>query len=88
MSGHKLIDDLQRLSLFNPKVELKEQHFQNYALTNREKEIAALLTEGKTYKQISTELFISLPTVKTHTSNIYRKCGVKNRSTLTALLIN
>jgi DNA-binding NarL/FixJ family response regulator len=56
-------------------------------LTKREQEIATLLTKGITYKEISESLFISMPTVKTHTSNIYKKCGVKNRSELTALLI-
>lgn len=87
LSANKLLDDLERLALFKSKIEPIEQHFKNYSLTDREKEIATHLLKGKTYKNISEELFISLPTVKTHTSNIYRKCGVKNRYELTVLII-
>lgn len=88
IGGVKSLDDIQRLSLFNLNKGLSEQHFKNYALTPREKEVALLLAEGKTYKVISETLFISLPTVKTHVSNVYRKCDVKNRTELTLLLID
>lgn len=88
LSGSKLFDDLQRLGIVAPKIEPKDQHFINYALSDREKEIAILLTQGKSYKQIAEELYISMPTVKTHVSNIYKKCGINSRSKLMALLIN
>jgi DNA-binding CsgD family transcriptional regulator len=86
LAGSKLLDDLQRLSLFKSSRAGFEQNFKNYGLTEREKEITTLLMSGKTYQQISEQLFISMPTVKTHASNIYRKCQVKTRSELTALL--
>ncbi len=85
-AGSKLLDDLQRLSLFKIGNEVKEQNLKNYSLSNRESEIANLLVKGNTYQQISDDLFISMATVKTHASNIYRKCKVKTRSELTALL--
>ncbi len=88
LAGNKLIDDLQRLSLFKPSFENKEQHFKNYSITKREEEVALLLIEGKAYKQISEKLCISIPTVKTHTSTIYKKCNVKNRTELAALILN
>lgn len=88
LSVSKMFDNLQRLSLFKPRMEHKEQHFKNYAISEREKEVALLLIQGKAYKQISEELHISIPTVKTHTSTIYKKCGVKNRTELAALLTN
>lgn len=88
LSFSKIWDDLHRLSLLKSKVEPKEQHFKNFSLTEREREIAIILTNGKTYKQIAEKLHISIPTVKTHASNIYKKCGVKNRSELIVLLIN
>ena len=88
LAGSKLLDDLKRLSFFNAHTVPKEQHFKNYSLTEREKEIATLLAKGTPYKQIAEELHISMPTVKTHASNIYRKCGVKSRSELTLLLIS
>jgi DNA-binding CsgD family transcriptional regulator len=83
---HKIYDDLQRLSLVNKKVEPQKQHFKNYGLTEREEEIARLLVQGITYQNISEQLFISLPTVKTHASNIYKKCNVKTRHELVFIL--
>lgn len=88
LAADKLFDDLSRLSLLKNKIIPIEKHFKNYSLSEREKEIAKLLVDGKTYKQISEDLFISLPTVKTHTSNIYKKCGVKSRHQLTTLMMN
>jgi DNA-binding CsgD family transcriptional regulator len=88
LAADKFFDDLSRLSLLKNKMIPVEQHFKNYSLSEREKEIAKLLVDGKTYKQISEDLFISLPTVKTHASNIYKKCGVKSRHQLTTLMMN
>lgn len=83
---HKIYDDLQRLTLIRNNSEPEEQHFINYDLTNREREIAILLAKGLSYQAIAGQLFISLPTVKTHCSHIYKKCGVKSRHELTALI--
>lgn len=83
---HKIYDDLQRLSLINKMVEPQKQHFKNYGLTEREEEIATLLIQGITYQNISEQLFISLPTVKTHASNIYKKCKAKTRHELVFIL--
>lgn len=53
-------------------------------LSNQEKKVKNLIQDGKTNKEIAAALFISLSTVKTHTSNIYNKLGVKNRKELHA----
>ena len=82
----KIWDDIQRLSLVSAEINLTERDLDNYAFTNREKEVALLLVEGHTYKKIGEQLFISMPTVKTHVSNIYRKCKVNNRLELMKLL--
>ena len=50
-----------------------------FKLSEREREIAAMLMDGKSYKSISSALFISAGTVRTHVINIYRKAGVKRR---------
>ncbi|MFZ5573125.1 MAG: response regulator transcription factor [Thermodesulfobacteriota bacterium] len=47
-------------------------------LTLREKQIMALLSEGKTSKEISNLLHISQWTVNKHRSNIMEKLGLKN----------
>jgi DNA-binding CsgD family transcriptional regulator len=52
------------------------------SLTKREKEIAGLIANGKTDKEISNELFISLKTAKTHRNNIIKKLNLKNTADL------
>ncbi|MGN1414130.1 MAG: helix-turn-helix transcriptional regulator [Anaerovoracaceae bacterium] len=51
----------------------------DYHLSQREKEIAGLLCKGKNNNDIAADLFLSPNTVKVHTSNLYKKLGVKNR---------
>lgn len=50
------------------------------ALSNRERDVLTLLARGATYEDISTELFLSRNTVKTHVSNLYSKLGASRRS--------
>src|SRR5258708_11119693 len=52
----------------------------NSPLTKRETEILQLISEGKTYTQISEQLFISKETSKTHIKNIYAKLQVNCKS--------
>lgn len=49
-------------------------------LTEREKEILALLSEGFRYKEIAYKLFLSTETVRTHIRNIYVKLQVNSRT--------
>ncbi len=49
-------------------------------LTKRETEVLQLIAQGKTYSQISEELFISRETSKTHIKNIYSKLQVSKKS--------
>lgn len=49
-------------------------------LSERELEVLQLLNEGLSNQQIADRLFITLSTVKGHTSNVYGKLGVRNRS--------
>lgn len=48
-------------------------------LTQREKEILKLLARGLRYKEIATDLTISIDTVRTHTRHIYEKLQVQSR---------
>jgi DNA-binding CsgD family transcriptional regulator len=52
----------------------------SFELSNREKEVAALLLSDYSNTQICDRLFISLNTVKTHTRNIYQKTNTANRT--------
>ncbi len=49
-------------------------------LTQREAEILKLVAEGKTFTQISKQVFIARETTKTHVRNIYRKLEVNCRA--------
>lgn len=48
-----------------------------YGITPRERDVMILLIQGQSYRNIIEALFISLPTVKTHISNLYRKTETK-----------
>jgi LuxR family maltose regulon positive regulatory protein len=58
----------------SPKSELVEP------LSERELEVIQHLAEGLTNREIADRLYLSLNTVKVHTSNIYGKLGVHKRT--------
>ncbi len=49
-------------------------------LTAREREVWALIAEGRTNVQIAAELSLSENTVKFHVQHLFQKLGVKNRT--------
>jgi DNA-binding NarL/FixJ family response regulator len=57
-------------------------------LSDREKEILALLVKGKSYKVIASECFISIDTVSTHVRHIYEKLHVHSKSEAVAKAIH
>jgi two-component system, NarL family, response regulator LiaR len=56
-------------------------------MTNREKEILALMVEGLSNNEIAERLFVSQSTVKFHVSNILDKMGVTGRTEAVALAV-
>lgn len=50
------------------------------ALSTREREVLALMASGATNREIAGDLFLSPHTVKEHTSALYRKLEVRNRT--------
>ena len=51
-------------------------------LTKREAQIALLVCQGRSNREIGQELFISETTVKKHLSNIFEKTGISKREKL------
>jgi len=49
-------------------------------LTTRERDVLRLLAQGKTNREIATELFVSVGTVKIHVEHIISKLGVSDRT--------
>jgi DNA-binding CsgD family transcriptional regulator len=52
------------------------------SLSKRENEIATAICNGYKYEEIAKKLHISISTVKTHSSAIYRKLGINNNREL------
>ena len=55
-------------------------------MTDREKEICRLISEGCTNSQIASILFISEGTVKNYVSTIYDKLGEHDRTKVVLML--
>ena len=51
-----------------------------YQLSDREFEVLNAMADGLSNQEIADRLFVSLNTIKTHTSNIYMKLNVKRRT--------
>ena len=51
-------------------------------LSNREAEVAELVTRGMSNKEVANQLFVTEKTVKFHLTNIYKKMNVKSRAQL------
>jgi DNA-binding CsgD family transcriptional regulator len=56
-------------------------------LSGRERELVALVAQGKTDAQIAEKLFISVSTVRTHLDRIRDKSGYRRRADLTRLAL-
>jgi two-component system, NarL family, nitrate/nitrite response regulator NarL len=54
-------------------------------LTDREREVLALLCEGLSAPQIGQKLFLGTSTVKTHLAHLYDKLGVSDRAAAVAV---
>lgn len=52
------------------------------SLSAREKEVLRLIMQNKKRKDIAIELFVTESTIKKHTSSIYKKLDISNRSEL------
>ena len=56
-------------------------------LSEKEKEVVNLVSQGYTNKEAAKKLHISEPTVKTHLNHIFRKLEIKNRTQLVTYAI-
>jgi two-component system response regulator DesR len=63
------------MTLFPPKQDQPAP-----PLTEREREVLALIAAGSTNREIAERLYLSPHTVKEHTSALYRKLQARNRA--------
>ncbi|WP_442807469.1 helix-turn-helix transcriptional regulator [Trinickia soli] len=57
-------------------------------LTHREQQVARLVRNGLSNKQIARDLALAQPTVKTHLLRMFRKLGVSSRTELVGVLFH
>lgn len=75
--AYKILQMLQ----YQPVAENNKQvSGEIFNLSEREKEILQLLSEGLEYKEIAARIFISPNTVKKHSINIYQKLHVNSKA--------
>ncbi len=55
-------------------------------LSNREAEVAELVSKGLSNKEVANQLFVTEKTVKFHLTNIYKKMNVKSRAQIAAAI--
>ncbi|HEY1039119.1 MAG TPA: LuxR C-terminal-related transcriptional regulator [Bacteroidia bacterium] len=64
----------------NASTEINKAEIEKLGLSNREMEVLQLMSTGLSNQEIADKLFLSLPTIKTHTGNIFIKLDVKRRT--------
>jgi len=76
--------------LSDPEIskQVKNNFFNKYSISDREKDVILLVLKGYSNNRISEALFISIATVKTHIYNVFKKTNVKNRYELIYLTKN
>jgi two-component system, NarL family, response regulator LiaR len=59
---------------------LNEDNLKSFGISKREHEVLELMARGLSNQEIADRLFVSLNTVKTHSSNLFIKLDVKRRT--------
>ena len=77
-AGRKLTR--KKIVTVGPAFVLNEVELQRLGISKREHEVLGLMAEGLSNQEIADHLFVSLNTVKTHTSNLFLKLEVSRRT--------
>jgi DNA-binding NarL/FixJ family response regulator len=75
-------DILSRIIMSVPDTEADEENVDISQLTERELEVAYLVSEGKTNAEIAEKADITVRTVKAHMTSIFNKTGLRDRVAL------
>jgi len=59
----------------------------NGLLTERELDVARLVVQGRTNRQVAANLYVSVRTVEVHLGRVFRKLGVRSRTELAVLAL-
>ncbi|HEY94204.1 MAG TPA: response regulator transcription factor [Dehalococcoidia bacterium] len=97
VSAEELVSAINKVVLDQPSLSpeaaqvliqtVNERSQPGIDLTEREREILALMVDGKSNSEISESIFITQATVKYHVSNILSKLGVTSRTEAVVIAI-
>lgn len=63
-----------------PAFTLNEKELEKTGLSSRELEVLQLMAEGLSNQEIASRLYLSLSTIKTHSSKVLEKMDVRRRT--------
>jgi len=70
----------RKVIVANPDFKLNESELQRLGVSKREYEVLELMAQGLSNQEIADKLFVSLNTVKTHSSNLFMKLDARRRT--------
>lgn len=68
------------LIITNPQFEFNPTRIEVLGISKREYEVLELMAKGLSNQEIADKLFVSLNTIKTHSSNLFLKLEVSRRT--------
>ena len=79
-SGLKIVNRKTIIYKQNDETEPDVNMIRKIGISDREYEVLQLMAGGLSNQEIAGRLFVSLATVKTHSSNLYSKLNVQRRT--------
>ena len=70
----------RRVVIANPNFKFNEPELQRLGISKRDYEVLELMAQGLSNHEIVDKLFVSLNTVKTHSSNLFMKLDARRRT--------
>jgi two-component system, NarL family, response regulator LiaR len=70
----------KKVIMVGPEFTLNESALQRTGISKREREVLELMAQGLSNQEIADKLFVSLNTIKTHSSNLFLKLEVSRRT--------
>ena len=80
------LDGAESIALSPTEVRWLQTLRANYALSDREAQVAVLIAQGRSKAAIARHLYVSENTVRTHAKNAYAKLGVRSKTELAEFL--
>lgn len=78
--GTRLLEGKRQAAPAAPPPGPNQEAVRAWGISGRELEVLRLMAQGHSNQEIADKLFISLPTVKSHSSSLYGKLDVSRRT--------